>query len=529
MGKKNGLLKFILVLPLLLCRETLAENTPVGTLEQTIKPEISYSMSQEATQNYISTHETSGGMINPELNFSLSQSEAGSIPVEIQPESQTAVPIGSEAFPVGQGVQENVPIGQGIQDDIPVGQTEGEDFQDDGATGEEAFGKRKGRFHPILFVETRYTDNLYNTNHGKENDFILSVATGLWIAIPANREKLLELGTTTTSPGGMSLARIKPESTRKTQTYLLYSPEFVFYSKHSGHNDINHKAEGMFQYNFNMGLSLDFVDQFNIRSQANNNGISETLDTYKDNIFNVLAVYEPSEKLKFRLDYSNYFLDYEEDINAYMDRTDNSYAAYIFYKIKPRTSIFVEYEFSDIAFDTYTNADSVENRYYAGLQWDVTAKTRGRLKLGYIDKDFDRSFVEDQSGFSWELQTMHNFNPKRAMQINTFQRFNESNMIDSYTFLTSGIRASWLQRFSEKWSGTLMGSYTKDNYKGIFIYEDKENEREDKIFSIAPALRYEFKKWLLFDLGYAYTKRNSNFDIFDFKNNTIFFRADFSM
>ena len=441
------------------------------------------------------------------------------------------IPMGQsskDGIPVGQSMEESIPMGQTAEEDIPLGQEERIPAEEEGITAD-IFGKKRGRFHPVLLFESRYTDNLFNTKYGKEDDFIISAAPGLWIALPANREKLLELGTTTTSPGGLKLSRIKPETTRKSQTYLFYAPDFVFYSRHSDYNDVHHKAEGLFQYNFNMGLSLDFVDQFNKLSQANNNGISETLDTYYDNLFNILAVYEPSEKFIFRLDYSNYMLDYEEDVNDYMDRVDNSFSAYLFYKFKPKTSIFVEYEFSDIAFDTYSTSDSTEDRYYAGLKWDVTAKTRGSLKLGYIEKDFKHSFVEDQSGFSCEMQTQHNFTPKRALQLNAFRRFNESNMLDSYTFLTTGGTVAWLQRFNEKWSGTLNLSYSNDRYKGIFIYGNKADEREDDIFGIAPALRYEFRKWLIFDLGYMYTKRDSNFDVFDFKNNTIFFRADISM
>ena len=412
---------------------------------------------------------------------------------------------------------------------IPVGQTKKEVLPAEGRIGSEIFGKKGGFIHPFLLLEERYTDNLYLTESGKEEEFITTISPGIWLALPSNREKLLAMGTTSTSPGGLKVSRVKPEATRRYQSYLLYAPEFVYYANNSKHDSVNHKAEGLFQYNFNMGLSLDFMDQFNIRNEVNDNGITRRVDEYQDNLFNFLAVYDPSEKFRFRFDYSNYNLDYKDEINDYRNRTDDSFAAYVFYKFKPKTSVFVEYEFADIKYDTDLESDSTENRYYGGLEWDVTAKTNGRVKLGYIKKDFDAPRVEAQDAFSVEIQAQHNFTPKRAVKVIGFRKFNESSMIYSYDSLSTGISLAWLQRFTEKWSGTLNGTYTRDEYDGVFLFDGVSGERKDDIFSIAPALRYKFRDWLLFDIAYIYSQRDSNFGIFDYTANTIFLRMDVSL
>jgi polysaccharide biosynthesis protein VpsM len=434
--------------------------------------------------------------------------------------------------PSGRLISADVPSGaEPLKPEVqvPIGQTKKEVLPAEGRTGAEVFGKKGGFLHPFLLLEERYTDNLYYTESGKEDDFITTISPGLWLALPSNREKLLEMGTSSTSPGGLKVSRVKPEAARRFQSYLLYAPEFVYYANHSTHDSVNHKAEGLFQYNFNMGLSLDFVDQFNIRHEVNDNGISKRLDKYQDNIFNVLAVYDPSEKFRFRFDYSNYNLNYEDDINDFRDRTDNSFAAYIFYKFKPKTSVFAEYEFADIKYDTDAGSDSTEDRYYAGLEWDLTAKTQGRIKLGYIEKSFDAADVDAQNAFSVEIQGQHNFTPKRALKVVGFRKFNESSMIDAFASLSTGISAAWLQRFTEKWSGTLNGSFARDEYEGLFTYGGVTDEREDDIFSIAPALRYKFRDWLFFDLAYIYTRRDSNFSLFDYDTNTIFLRLEMSL
>lgn len=413
--------------------------------------------------------------------------------------------------------------------DLPVGQSETALSTEDEEITADIFGKEGGVIHPFLLFEEKYTDNLYLTDSDKDEEFITTVSPGLWFALPGNREKLLEIGLSTSSPGGLNLSRIKPETTRRTQGYLLYAPEFVFYSDHTGDNSTNHRAEGMFQYNFNMGLSIDVIDQFNSRHEINDNGIYEGLDKYKDNLFDLIMVYETSEKFKFRFDYSNYDLEYDGSDNEYRNRNDNSFSVYAFYQVKPKTSVFVEYEFSDIEFDTYTDSDSVENRFYTGVEWDVTSKTTGRIKVGYIFKDFDSGDVDDQDGFSFEIQTQHNFNPKRGFRLTGFRRFNESTMVDASTYIATGVSAAWLQRFTEKWSGTLAVGITNEQYKGESTFEGVTDEREDDIFSVVPALRYEFRDWMTFDLGYAFAQRNSSFSTFDYNENTIFFRVDLSI
>jgi hypothetical protein len=136
---------------------------------------------------------------------------------------------------------------------IPLGQEE-ESIDAD------VFGPEGGYLHPFLFVDGTYTDNLYYTNTNEQDDFITTLAPGFWIAVPGNRERLLHLNTSPINPGGLRVSRMKPASSRRMQTYFMYSPSFVFYSDNSQHDNVNHQAEGLFLYNFDMGLSIDLMD-----------------------------------------------------------------------------------------------------------------------------------------------------------------------------------------------------------------------------------------------------------------------------
>jgi hypothetical protein len=403
----------------------------------------------------------------------------------------------------------------GVNDsNIPAGQAK--------EVGADIFGNRGGRYHPFVSVQEVYTDNLFTTRTDTKDEFITTVEPGIWLAFPANREKLLSLNTTTTSPGGLKLSRVKPEAVRRYQTYFLYSPGFVFYNDFSNHDHVNHRAEGLFQYNFNSGVSLDLIDIFHDKEEISGNGLADTLYRYQDNLLNFTTTYQPkSGKLKLQFNYSNYDLDYDDAAVEYRDRNDNSFGASVFYKFWPKTALFVEYDYADIEFDSETTNDNNENRYFGGVAWDITAKTKGTLKLGFTDKDFDSSGVEDQDGFSIEFQTQHNLTPKRALQANGYRKFNESDQAGSSSFLSTGIDVSLLQRFTEKWSGTFSVSYEEKEYYGI--------NRDDDYYSLSPGIRFKPKEWMFFDLGYFYYKNDSNDQLFDYEANQVLLRATVSI
>lgn len=408
------------------------------------------------------------------------------------------------------------------KDNVPVGQSKNKPAPKGDGIGADIFGDKGGRFHPFLMVQGVYNDNLYSTNNNAESDFVTTISPGIWLAFPANRERLLKLSTTTTSPGGLQLSRIKPETNRRHQAYLLYSPEFVLYADNSKHDHANHKVEALFQYNLNSGISFDIIDLYNNREEIAGNGVTDTFYRHQDNLLDFITTYiTPSEKLKLQFNYSNYYLEYDDSAVTYRDRTDNTFGASVFYKFWPKTSIFLEYNRADIEFDTDSTNNSIENRYYAGVHWEMTAKTKGAIKLGYTDKDFDSASVTDQDGFSLEIQTQMNLTSKRALQINGYRKFHESDFAGASSFMSTGIDIGLLQKFTEKWSGTFTIFYEVNDYNGF--------DREDDYYGLGPAIRFEPKKWMTFDMGYMYYNNDSNVTSYDYESNLIFLRGTISL
>ncbi|RMG02165.1 MAG: hypothetical protein D6726_08125 [Nitrospirae bacterium] len=387
----------------------------------------------------------------------------------------------------------------------------------------EIFERKGGYFHPFLALGLYYTDNVFNTPDNEKSDIMLVITPGVWVSVPRVKHKLLKIRTENISPGGLELSLFREKFPRRYQTYLLYRADIEQFKKYSSENTISHKLDGLFQYNFRGGLSIDLIDQFRKSHDLRGTGITSELDKFNSNLFNLVFTYDMSEKFKLRGEYSNFFIDYDAERNNFRDRVDNGINAYLYYHIRPKSSIFVEYEYLDINYDTSIVDNSNEHHLFGGLQWDITAKSKGRVKAGYGEKNFSKG--GSAKNFIFEIQIDHRFTPKTSFKVAGTRRTNETTISVSDYIFTNAIKAELLHRFTGKISGAFDLGYRNDLYKGNITIGDVTDERDDDIYTAMIAFQYEYKDYIKADLGYLYTRRDSNFNDFDFTNNTFFFRV----
>jgi hypothetical protein len=398
------------------------------------------------------------------------------------------------------------------------------------------FEKRFGYLHPFVSITGLYTDNVFNTKDDKKYDYIAIFSPGIWIALPRIKQQLSETETSTISPGGFTAmtpgafthSRFKPDFFRRFQTYLYYRADIEQFSQYASENMINHIAEGLFNYNFRGGLSIEFLNQFARSHDIRGTGISRELDKFHSNLFNMMVTYDVSEHFKLRADYSNFLVNYEAPRNDFRDRLDNALSGYVFYKFLPKTAAFVEYRFINVDYDDPLISNSKEHNVFGGFQWDITAKSRGSIKGGYGIKDLVDNEIEHKD-IILEAQVDYNLTPKTSLTLIASRRTNETNIPTTDFILSNSIEVEYRQRFTSRITGAMSFSYINDNYKGDLTFGGVTNQREDDYFGAGIALQYALRDWLTLDTAYQFYRRESSFSDFDYINNTIFFRITGSL
>ena len=173
--------------------------------------------------------------------------------------------------------------------------------------------------------------------------------------------------------------------------------------------------------------------------------------------------------------------------------------------IMPKTSAVLEARYNRFNYQFFsatTNLDSTEQHYFAGLDWEATAKTEGRVRVGYQRKSFSDAALAGTSGFSWELGVLWSPLTYSTVDITAQSTTGETDGLGSHTENTGG-SVSWKHEWNEKFSHTASFSYNEITYVGA-------TARKDKLTTAGIGLDYKLLRWLSLGGGYDYSTRSSN-------------------
>lgn len=384
-------------------------------------------------------------------------------------------------------------------------------------------GAKGGWLHAYLSLEEKYSDNIYYRDIDKQDDFITLIRPGVGLTTPGGKAKPPNVYTSKNTPGGLSISQFDLPALRRFNAYLFYEPEFEIYSDHSDLNDVNQSFQAALQYHFKGGLSIKLLDQF-IDTHDPYSGSLTFLgekDQYRTNLGNITLGYRISDKLKIDLDYSNFLVDYDDQRNEDLNREDHTATGYIYFQFRPKVAVFTGYEYTKVDYDTGQFSDNTENRVYGGFQWEITDKSRGRIKAGYSTTDFDDSDIETSDSYIYELQLNHRFTPKTSLNITAYRKDEASDYSEFDYRLTHRITASYLQKVTGKISIGMEAWYSYESYEGEVIVDGIPTKRKDDLYYITPYFKYHFNDWFSMNLEYTLEKRDSTISIYDFSTNSV--------
>ena len=422
------------------------------------------------------------------------------------------------------------------QPDTPMGQSSGaspsllpEDdsvLSDDG----ELFGSEGGGyFHPYITIAGEYTDNLFNVDSPNETEnFLTTINPGIWMAIPSRKEVPLSVAPNNTSAGGLQQALDDFTTFDRMNIYLLGNLAYKMYSTDSELNDFDARLEGLFKYNLRTGLSFQVVDSFN-RNQDRfdiENDDVEDKRLYYSNLFVADADWEFTEKLRAKVEYSNFYLDYDEKDDEWLNRTDNGFSIYGYYKYSLKTSLFLQYQYIDVAYDVSTLKDATYDYIYGGFNWITTDKTALHFKLGYQQREYKNPIVdaavesyEDAENDSWTMQAAldYYFTTKTKLIISVNHSIEETDSFDALDKQVLAGNIHYEQEFKQNFIGLCDFRYENADYTQV----RREQDRDDDRYMIRPALQYILQDWLMAEVSYTYDMRSSSDDYYDYKTNII--------
>jgi hypothetical protein len=381
------------------------------------------------------------------------------------------------------------------------------------------FGRSSGIVHPFLEISETYTDNMTNASENEESDFITDIVPGIALAFPGTGSTDVRFTSSTAAPGGLTLSRQKLVTNRRFQGIAIYSPEIKMYGDNSDQNFTAQRATGAFQYNAPGGLTVDIADKYQHAQDTwgETGGLGH--ETYDNNVANAIVELAVLPKISLSGGGSYHSLAYKHDISEFRDRNDRVYSGALNFHASSKTKLFCEYKRVDIMYkeDISANRESTGDYVYGGMSWDMTAKSQGLCKLGYVSKDFDESGIDDPSTWTAEANISHQFTDRTMVTIGAIRDYYESNLATSGYYTTNRVNLTYGQALTSKLTGNILLSYQNDDYDNI--------ELENDTYSVQPGINFSPYRWLTCRLAYTYSDRNSDDDSWEYSTNEFTFSA----
>ncbi len=415
--------------------------------------------------------------------------------------------------------------------DMPMGQSASPLPENIVSSDADLFGTPGGGYiHPFIGIEGLYTDNVYNVDSDHTSDFLTTISPGVWFSLPSRKEVPLALATNNTSAGGLQAALPEYEGFDRVNAYLIGGLNYKDYSKESHLSDWTAIVQGLFKYNLRNGLSFEVVDGYTRGEDRYDIGNSRPDDPrqFDSNLFSADVDWLFTEKLRAKIEYSNYFLNYDATLDEFMDRSDNAFALYGYYNYSIKTTLFLEYEFIDISYDSAELKDNQQNFFYAGINWDSTSKTAFTLKVGYQYRTYDNSQVEDavdasdhinNDALALEFAFQYKVTDKTGLRLGVFHKLEETDTFNALDKTVFGGTLRYEQEITQRIQAICDLRYENADY-GTY---SGEPERDDHRYEIRPAVQYVFKDWLMAEVAYSYEARNSSDEFYDYDTNSISF------
>ncbi|GDY26969.1 MULTISPECIES: outer membrane beta-barrel protein [unclassified Agarivorans] len=303
----------------------------------------------------------------------------------------------------------------------------------------------------------------------------------------------------------------------KSAYYAAYRLVWGEYFDSSEDNFVDHHLRLNGQWDFSARHRADLRYDFRRNHEQRGEGISSGLGNAIDepvqyNLHWLHGLYgygvkSATAQLEFeanarRLDYQNF-----RETTQYRDRNLLDGSARFFYRVSSATRLLAELKAAQSDYKT-TEANTANRDFndllaYAGGDWAVTGKTKGRVKVGWQQRQFKEGEREDFSDLSWSIaadwspRSYSTFSLEGGRQAKAPEQ--DGDVIDN-----TNINLDWEHYWQERLATYFTVAYDNNDYVGI--------TRQDKIYEGRIGVSYQFRRWLEISLWQLWRDKDSTLE-----------------
>ena len=190
-------------------------------------------------------------------------------------------------------------------------------------------------------------------------------------------------------------------------------------------------------------------------------------------------------------------------------------------RLMPKTTFLVDYEISDTNYKGVT-PDSKDNRILAGITWENSIQTTGKLRLGQGKREIDGG--KDISKFTWDLGVTWKPLPLDTINITGGAKATDASAPYAATENTN-YNLSWTHQWLDRVNTAVNFGVSKDDYTA----PAGTKARSDDTTNYGVSLNYQMRRWLVWSVGVNSSDKDSTVKDFSNTRNVMSIGAQVSL
>jgi hypothetical protein len=348
------------------------------------------------------------------------------------------------------------------------------------------------KISPFISERVEYESNIFQVPSHSQDDVIFKTIPGFVLELPLGRHKI-DLG---------------------------FRAEILRYVDLTNQDTEHYFVLGNLLLDFPGGLKLKLKEDFARTSDPPGTELTGRIKS-NTNVLSPSAEYGFAQRYAIGLDYVWANVRFDDTVQQ-LDRDEHTVGVTGFYRIQPKTDLLANFSYGIKDFDRANNRDVTRYIGAIGVRGEITSRLTSTLRLGYEVRDPDHGRVGSYSGpvvggdLVWAPteRTRITLVADRSVQESVFAT-NLAYLSNLLTLSAEHFLTPKLLLTGRVFGGN--GSYFEKAAKvnGSFDW------RSDWVYAFSVGVEYQIQKWLGVSADYTHSRRDSNFDNFDFKDDIV--------
>lgn len=354
------------------------------------------------------------------------------------------------------------------------------------------------KINPFVSVSETFSDNIYYTSTDERSDSITATTPGVRLQYPFHVHN----------------------------AELEYYSVLTRYRRYREEDTTDSIGKGAIDLKFGGLVRLRLSEDYSNGHEPRNASSTGFIEIYRNNVASASVTYQLADVSKVQVDYAKTIWRFKT--SDFRNRDEDLVSGYFFYRFLSKTSAFIEYDRKNVAFSqTALELDNKVDAWQVGLTWEISARSRGTVKGGTINKDFTSPTQKDFKGWTGYADVRHDFSEYTSVLLNGQRAVNESSIQDNRYLITTGAYGELTHRFVKRLAVVVKGSYGEDQYSDPIPPDT--TVRVDRTLFEGLGLKYTVRDWLELSVDYGRRARRSNIPVNNYTEHSTILTANISL